>query len=349
MKNVKKILIRFGYGVIGLCALGAVGWFMPFPIEGNWIGGMVPGCGCEYHSFLRFEDGKLLSMPGHHFPLEWVGTYQKKGWGRYEVEWFNSSWAGIFSFRDNSLFVRSAFLRARWENLPEDERPRMHRLIRDPSVLACRALVNNPENDWVASKQGMSYRVMGTPEGRWFLGRHVWASAQDTKEDMVNRLNDCFQSLQIYTAGNEVPYCIIDTLVQNGVDYCVHPNQQWILPEWASDPYLSMSSYERPKEMKVANPIWTNGNSLIIIRAPPDEDLEGDTETCFFAGHMRTFWRLRSMIGNRGYTREALKNHLYLYAENGVLPEDVRQLLEPFGLNYHVLDEKILYRGKQKK
>jgi len=46
------------------------------------------------------------------------------------------------------------------------------------------------------------------------------------------------------------------------------------------------------------------------------------------------------------HTRKVIKTSLYLYVKDGILPEDVRQMLEPFDLNYHVRDERILYRGK---
>ena len=63
MKNVKKILIRFGYGMIERFVLVAVGWFSPFPIEGNWkYRSLVPERGEQDVMMVAFVCASLLVL-----------------------------------------------------------------------------------------------------------------------------------------------------------------------------------------------------------------------------------------------------------------------------------------------
>jgi len=149
MKNVKKILIRFGYGVIGLCALGAVGWFMPFPIEGNWVIPPSLRIPCVSHTdcyrFIRFEDGKIMSISDQDFPPILFGTYQKKGWGKYETR----------SLGTNTVspgVVHSTYLRLTHSERTTKEMPEgtySGGLFRDFRVWTCRKAVNHPSNEWM--------------------------------------------------------------------------------------------------------------------------------------------------------------------------------------------------------
>jgi len=342
MKNVKKVLTRIGYAVLGLCAFVIAGWFVPFSIGGNWLGSGV-GCMCASHNFLRFENGKVLRMSEHQ-PPEWIGTYKIKGWGKYEVELF------CLREEDNPFLVRSALLRAKWDKLPKETfyQPRAKLLIRDPFVFTCRKVINDPRNDWIKSMQGFgdSYRITGTAGERLF----VRAGGEITREKMVATLNLWLSPLQIYTASNEVPSYIIDTVVQNGFEYHVHSNQHWIETEWVNDdPSLPRWKRDRPLATEEANPIWTNKTFQIIIRMPSGEEKKEDPKIGFFWGEMERLSDFKKRLENFRLNRGIFKNSFYLYAENGILPEDVRQTLEPFDFNYHVRDEKILYRGKQKK
>jgi len=335
MKKWKKIAKRLGYGVLGLCALSAAAWFVPFPIEGNWLGG--GGCGCEHHSFMRFEDGKILFMAGHFSPFEWCGTYQRTGWGKYAINMFYDNERPHANTRSSS-FIRSTFIRTK------SNEKLFQNLTRDPFVLTCRKIVNDPENDWVVSHQGYSFRIMGTVEERLFTSGNKEIKRGQLSTNLSSRLYP--PPLPIYTTSHEAPSCVIDIVVQNGFDYHVHSNQHWIETEWVDDPSLPSWKRNRPLNTEDANPLWTNMAYQVIIRKPPDEDQEEDPKICFYSGEMKRLSDFKIMIENRRRIKETLKNHLYLYVKDGILPEDVRQMLEPFDLNYHVRDERILYRGK---
>jgi len=97
MKKWKKILLKFGYAVLGLCALAATVWFAPCPIEGNW------GDMDRLRGFLRFENGKILIISDWMSPPAWIGTYHKKGLGKYEIKM-------VWRNQITNRFVRSTFL-----------------------------------------------------------------------------------------------------------------------------------------------------------------------------------------------------------------------------------------------
>ena len=329
-KKIATVAIRLGYGVLGLCVLFAAGWFIPFPIEGNWQPPLV-SCACDSHKFMRFEDGKILNMSEHDLPCEWYGTYRRSGWGKYEIQWFPDE-------TNFPLFIRSTVLRAKWgfsqQDAPDDFWARG--LIRDPFVLTCRRVVNDPANDWVNSPLGL--RVTGTA---------------DEQAAMEARLTKIFHPppLQVYTASNEVPSCVSNILVRNGVDYEVHPDQQWIETEWVNDPSLPRWKRDRPLDSEDANPIWTNKAWKLIIMIPPEKEEKEDPRICFYGGRIQRVSELSESIEKwleyHRHLRNSLRN-LHLYVKDGILPEDVRQMLEPFGLDYRVLDEQILYRGKRR-
>jgi len=338
-KKIATVAIRVGYGVLGLCVLFAAGWFIPFPIEGNWQPPLV-SCACDSHKFMRFEDGKILNMSEHHLPCEWFGTYRRSGWGKYEIQWFPDE-------TNFPLFVRSTVLQAKWE-FPQQDAPDdfwERRLTRDPFVLTCRRVVNDPANDWLDSPQWFSYRVTGTADERLF----VRGETKQTKEEIEARLNNWLhpRPLQLYTASDEAPSCVIDILVQNGFGYDVHPRQQWIETEWVNDPSLPRWKRDRPPDSEDANPLWTNKAFQLIIRMPPGEEENEEPKVSFRGGAMKKLSEFKHAIERSKRDLDKLKN-LYLYAEDGILPEDVRQMLEPFGLDYQVLDEQILFRGKRR-
>jgi len=332
----RKIIIRvLVYGVLGLCALLAAGWFIPFPIEGNWIGNWCGGCGCESHHFIRFEDGKILNAPGHDF-LELVGTYRKSGWGQYEMELFYDTCTRL---------VYSTFLLARCDfgDIPDINKP----LFRDPLILGCRKVLNAPESEWAQITRGAILRVMGTADERFFVSKTKTNTLQEVETTLNNWIHH--KPLQIYTASNEAPPRVIEAVVENGFDYHVHSNQQWIVTEWVGND-LSLPSWKRnrPLDTEDANPVWTNKSFQLIICPLTDNDKAEDSGIYIWAGYERTFSNVKESLERRRRTREAAIKRFYLYAEDGVLPEDVRQMLEPFGIEYRVLDEKILYRGKKK-
>ena len=340
MKMWKKILIRFGYGVIGLCALGAVGWFMPFPIEGNWGNGEWP------YGFLRFENGKILAISEDLSPPCWIGTYKKTGWGKYEIKF-------LFGIQSNPVVFRSTILQInmyvnvdnRWIRITQTQEAdlslegisdRRDTFTRNFSVLTCQKILNDPENEWVQRPREMYYRVSGTVEERSFaLGSSVFV-----REQIENYLNTLLKNpVPIYTASNDVPACVIDILTQNGLDYQVHSNQQWVTDEW---------EWESRNNNPDASPLWTNSIPKIIIRLPTDNDKEEDPAIYYWDGES-TFEHLKHKIEQHRKHRDLTKNDFYLYVKDDILPEDVREMFGALGINYRVLDEKILYRGKKRK
>ena len=336
----KRILVALGLSVLGLCTLFIVAWFMPFPIEGNWDAGN----GWGIRGFTRFENGKILGITESLPPPYWLGTYKKKGLGKYEIEF-------LFGFQTNTVVFYSTFLRInvnnRWCNvIPTQETDTSHEgsgvaynrhalFTRNFSILDCWKILNAPENEWIEIPREFYRRVLGTADERLF----AWGDRIFTREQTEAFLNELLkQPVPIYTASNEVPECVMDTLTQNGFDYQVHANQQWITDEWRS-------YWKNPD----ASPLWTNHNPKIIIRLPSDSGKEEDPKIYSWRGGGYTFEYLKDEIERHQKNRDTVKNDFYLYVKDGILPEDVRQMFDELGINYHVRDEKILYRGKQKK
>jgi len=336
MKKWKKMGLGLLGGFFGLCVLLVGAWFLPFPIEGNWkfpklmvsIGNDRDKDDC--HSFFRFENGKIMLMSSvAEFPPRWLGTYQRKGWGKYEFK--------VSDFGEDAplVTVHSSCLRmlriepnhSYWDSI----------IFRDPHILTCRKILNHPSNDWMNSVSRTRLRVTGPPEKRAFRTRLT----EYTKEKLEAELERIFMPpLAIYTVSNEVPSSIIETLVENGMTYTVHTNQAWIV--W---------------EMRRTSPGWTPltkrtflyNYSLTII--PPREESHGMTGDTFYLMHEGplSIHEVEEKIRARRWNWDCWeKDDIHLYVENGVLPEDVKQLFEPFDLEYTVLDERVLYRGKRK-
>ena len=300
-----------------------IAWFFPFPIEGNWLNPWLISCTCKHergcHGFLRFEDGKILWMSNTHFPPSWRGTYKRKGWGKYEIEEFGSDAPPSVAYSSCLRMVTSGM----WLG---------SRVFRDPFSV-CREAVNHPSNEWMCVQDGASYHITGTPEERIFLDHR-----EISKEKMEAMLNYTFgQPLQIYTASNEISFSIIETLATNGIDYSVHANQEWIVSDTLK-----------------TNPVWaaaTNQTEFcLIITPPPGKIGYGITESSIYLMRERPydFGGFVQTIKHHQWKRDYYKNRYRLFAENGILPEDVRQLFEQFDLEYTVLDENVLYRGKRK-
>jgi len=92
----------------------------------------------------------------------------------------------------------------------------------------------------------------------------------------------------------------------------------------------------------------------LIITPPSEEkryrdDRYKDNYQIYLTNDGLTYFEsFKERIASHRRYRDYWQKNLRLYVENGVLPEDVKQLFEPFDLEYTVLDEKILYRGKRK-
>ena len=151
MKKGKKITFGLLGGFFGICALLAGAWFLPFPIEGNWEMPLPLYVRCpdishtNCYTFLRFEDGKIMSMSNQEFQPIWFGTYKKKGWGRYETKGLSTN---MVSFG----VVRSTYLRLIASDIYIQEEYKKYYpgyLFRDFNIRVCREAVNHPSNEWM--------------------------------------------------------------------------------------------------------------------------------------------------------------------------------------------------------
>ena|GEM_PF-3262201 len=312
-----------------LAALFAAGWFIPFPIEGNWQG----ICLCVDHNILRFENGKVLIVVEPDPPPEWVATYRKKGWGLYE---FNGN---------ENLWIRSTFLRLIPRN---DSKDFQLSQLRDPFIFASRKMLNDPKNDWIYDRQRYNRRVMGTADERLFAG-HSETNTPLEMEAMLRR-SVYPEPMRIYTASNEVPPCVIEALAQNGFGCQIHANQQWVADEWEESPYYAYNWKRRKtgdgETVPDWNPVWTNKGFKLIIRPLAENDPAEDPDIYIRGEHKHTFSAFTNGLAFLQRRCGNIRTNFHFYAEGGVLPEDVRQMLEPLGMDYHVHDERVLYRGK---
>jgi hypothetical protein len=336
--TLKKVVLSFLCGILGICMIPVIAWFFPFPIEGNWLNPWLISCMCKHergcHGFLRFEDGKILWMSNTHFPPSWRGTYKRKGWGKYEIEEFGSG--------DPPSVAYSSCLRMATSGMWLGSR-----VFRDPFSV-CREAVNHPSNDWTALPSATCQRIAGIPENRVF---HNGRYGERTKDEMEAMLNGIFrQPLQIYTASNEVPSPVLEVLDEHGVDYTIHANQEWLVP----DTTHAYQGWDVPDALRT-NPVWTaiEKRTLrgLVITPPFWQYHYGDSrdrDFIYLANEgLLYFEHLRGMIDSHRSSRDDWQKKLRLYVKDGILPEDVRQLFEGFDLEYTVLDEKVLYRGNR--
>ena len=324
MKKWKKIGLGLSGGFLGLCALLAGAWFLPFPIEGNWEESYRMPCihGDDCHHFLRFENGRVMYMSDTHFPPVWLGTYQRKGCGKYEVD--NAILSCVFS----STYFRLT------RSMDPGDGTSCPLFFRDFNIRTCRKAVNHPSNEWMALPSETWLHVAGTPDKRVFCnGRH----GEQTKEQLEAKLDYLLrQSLQIYTASNCVPSAALEALDEHGVDYVVHTNQEWVVSDTLK-----------------TNPVWRaveRRTMYGLIITPPSEEkrYKDDYEIYLTSDGLCNFGSFRVRIRSHRYYGDYWQKNLRLYVEDGVVPEDIRQLFGQFGLEYTVFDEKILYRGKGK-
>ena len=260
---------------------------------------------------------------------------KRTGWGKYETEEFGSG--------EPPSVVRSSCLR-----IATSGAWRCSLIFRDP-FSACREAANHPSNDWVALPSEACLRIAGTPGSRVFHnGRH----GEQTKGEMEAMLNGILrQPLQIYTASNEVPSAVLEALDGHGVDYTIHADQEWLAP----DTTHASQGWDAPDALRT-NPIWRaiERRTLrgLVITPPFWEKRYGDSRDkdfiCLSNEGFLYFEHLGGMIDRHRRSRDDWQKNLRLYVENGVVPEDVRQLFGQFGLEYTVFDDKILYRGKGK-
>jgi len=330
MRKWKKIGLSLLGGFLGLCALLAGAWLFPFPIEGNWeyrprlrvIGEEKD----DEHSFFRFEKGKIMLMSSEaKFPPLCLGTYQRTGWGKYKAE--DENFPGI---------LRSTFLLLTRLEVPNDLTSWDRYFFRDFRISACRKAVNHPSNEWMVFPTKTWLRVTGIPSERMFLSYWIRVS----KDQLEAELNCLFkQPLQIYTASNDVPSSVLEALDGYGVGYTIHANQEWVTSDTLK-----------------TNPIWRAMGMQtlygLVITSPSEAERyqNGYYEDFIYVtnGDCLDFEYFKKRIDRHRQRGDVWKKDLRLYVEDGILPEDVRQLFAPFDLEYTVLDDKVLYRGKNK-
>jgi len=310
-------------GILGICALLAGAYYLPFPIEGNWaLPPWTPPCihDDNCHNFLRFENGKIVYMSDTHFPPIWLGTYRRKGLGKYE----SGDAASPIVYRSTCFRLTSS----------ADDGISCPLFFRDSLLSVCQRAVNHPSNDWMSLRAETGLRVAGTPEERVFIVQNTTT----TKEQVEAKL-DYFlkQPLQIYTASNEVPSPVLEALDEHGVDYTVHANQEWV----ASDTLRT-------------NPVWSAVERRmlygLIITPPPERERWEKEDRIYLTNSGRwCFEGFRERIGSHHRYSDCWKKGVYLYVADGIVPEDVKRLFARFDLEYTVLDEKVLYRGKEGK
>ena len=329
MKKWKKIGLGLLGGFLGICALLAGALFLPFPIEGNWEEPRWMPCiyGDDCHDFLRFEKGKIVWMSDTHFPPILLGTYQRKGWGKYESD--DENFPGVWL---------STFFRLTRLVNPNDGASWTCFFFRDRRIWTCRKAVNHPSNEWMAFIVERWLHVTGTPEKRMFSNRRL---DEQTKEQLEAKLDYLLrQPLQIYTASNEVPSSVLEALDEHGIDCTVHVNQEWV----ASDTLKT-------------NPVW---NAIerrtmygLIITPRSEEKRYGDAryqddyQIYLTNDGLWHFEGFRERIGSHRWRGDYWKKNLRLYVKDGVLPDDVKQLFAQFDLEYTVFDDRVLYRGKE--
>ncbi|MCL1921247.1 MAG: hypothetical protein FWG50_09260, partial [Kiritimatiellaeota bacterium] len=116
----------------------------------------------------------------------------------------------------------------------------------------------------------------------------------------------------------------------------VHTNQEWVVSDTLK-----------------TNPVWRaveRRTMYGLIITPPSEEkrYKDDYEIYLTSDGLCNFGSFRVRIRSHRYYGDYWQKNLRLYVEDGVVPEDIRQLFGQFGLEYTVFDEKILYRGKGK-
>jgi len=324
MKKWQKIGLGLLGGFLGICALLIGALFLPFPIEGNWEYRPLLSGTDDSHLFFRFEKGKIMLMSSDTgYQPFWLGTYQRKGWGKYEAS--DEYFPGV---------LHSTFLFLTRANDPHDGTSWGRFFFRDFHILTCRKAVNHPSNEWMSPSSRTRLRVTGTPEKRRFITQGVGQTKEDVEEYLTRIL---MPPLSVYTASNEVPSSLIETLVESGIAYTVHTNQEWIV-----------------SEMRKEKPGWSTQTkrsfmfSYCLIIAPPPQDMTEDIFYLMNEGPLSLHdveEKIKAKRWNRDYWE---KDDIHLYVKDGILPEDVKQLFDQFDIEYTVLDERVLYRGKSK-
>lgn len=103
----------------------------------------MPGllaCMCDSYDFIRFENGKVLWVSEYHTPPEWLGKYEKTGWGEYKVTFFGKDASfvtkpGILLFRPYIPFGIS---------------------YRDLMFVKCSRILKDPQQAWIHDSNSLN-------------------------------------------------------------------------------------------------------------------------------------------------------------------------------------------------
>ena len=162
-----------------------------------------------------------MSISDQDFQPIWFGTYQKIGWGKYETK-------GLGTNTVSPGVVRSTYLRLiSSDRYIKEEYKKYYSgyLFRDFRVWTCRKAVNHPSNEWMSPPSRTGLHVIGTPGKRNFRAQFGGYGKQYLEAELDYLFK---QSLQIYTASNEVPSVVLEALEEQGVGYTIHANQEWV-------------------------------------------------------------------------------------------------------------------------
>jgi hypothetical protein len=206
MKPTKKtglVLVAIGAALICL-------FILPVPLEGNWQTTTI-GCMCDSHHFLRFEDGKVLSMSEHHPPPDWIGTYERIGWGKYKVDMFLG--AGSAVVRPKFMFLDlSGLFKTTW---------------RDFAYWKTSRVLHDPAQEWVQDC-GTWNIVVRNDDGQahYYFGRRE--VDLDKAEQILTRLNrevlTTNTSFVVYADSEGIPMALRDILAKLDVKHEERPN-----------------------------------------------------------------------------------------------------------------------------
>ena len=206
-KPIRKFMLSLAVvGATFLCL-----FFLPASLEGNWQTTAI-SCMCDSHHFLRFEDGKVLSMSEHHPPPDWIGTYKRTGWGEYKVDMFLNTGSAVV--RPKLLYLGSPDL--------------FERTYRDFHFWKTSRVLRDPDQEWMwdLGTWNIVIRDAGGKASYYFGGKQIDISKV---EQILTRLNrDVLTNgtpFVVYTGPEGIPAALRDILSRLDVENEERSNQ----------------------------------------------------------------------------------------------------------------------------
>ena len=204
---MKKLVVTLA--VVGIAFVGLL--ILPTPLEGNWRTTTIV-CMCDSHNFLRFEDGKVLYMSEHHPPPDWIGTYERIGWGKYKVDLYLGAGSGVV--RPRLLYLDlSGFLKTTWRDLAFWK---TSRVLNDPSQAWVKDL--GTWNIAVRNIHGQTHYYFGGTEID--LDKAAQILTRLKQEVLTNNT-----SFVVYSGPEGTPTALLDILTELDVEHEERPNK----------------------------------------------------------------------------------------------------------------------------